>query len=118
VKTLYAACLSRLGLSQIEAARLHNVSINTVKSWSAGRNGVPQGIWDELRGYESQIIDGAEELRERWQDAGSPPVEINDAESEGVSLMALADFVLASECEVHVGETAATRLARQARRPN
>lgn len=119
MKTLYAACLARLGLSLAEAARLHGSRLDTVKSWSAGRNPVPDGIWDDLRTYEADIINRAEEWRERWEAAGQPPLEINDAEAgAGPALMALADFVLGSTGPVHVGETAATRMARQARRPN
>lgn len=118
MKTLYAACLSRLGLTQTGAAELHNVRLDTVKSWCAGRNTVPQGAWDELRGYEAQIIDASESLFERWNSAGSPPIEINTEESRGAMLMAAADFVLGSTGPVHAGVTEATMLARQARRPN
>jgi hypothetical protein len=53
-----------------------------------------------------------------WVEAGSPPIEIDDSEADGVALMAAADFVLSSDATVHVGPTAATSLARQARRPN
>lgn len=118
MKTLYAACLSRLGLSQSEAATLHNVSFDTVKSWASGRNRLPPGIWDELRAAEARIADGAEEFRERWDNAGSPPIEINDSEGGGVAMMAIADFVLGSTGPVSVGVSRATELARQARRPN
>ena len=119
MKTLYAACLSRLGLSQSEAATLHgNVRIDTVKSWASGRNRVPQGAWDDLRAYEIKIIDAAEELRERWDDAQNPPLEINDSEAGGITMIALADFVLNSEGSITVGVKKATELARQARRPN
>lgn len=118
MKTLYAACLSRLGLSQSEAAALHGVRIDTVKSWSSGRNNVPQGAWDELRAYEAQIVDGSEELRERWENAGSPEIEIDESEADGPALMAAADFVLASDGPVRVARSAATQLARQSRRPN
>lgn len=57
MKTLYAACLSRLGLSQSGAAALHSVRLDTVKSWSAGRNPVPPGAWADLRAYEAAIVD-------------------------------------------------------------
>lgn len=116
MKTLYAACLSRLGLSQTEAAALHGVRLDTVKSWSAGRNRVPDGAWDELRAVEAQIIDLSEGLRERWEAAGSPAIEIDDSEAGGAGLMALADFVLGTDAPVHVGQTAATLAARQVRR--
>lgn len=96
MKTLYAACLSRLGLSQPEAATLHNVRLDTVKSWSSGRNPVPQGAWGDLRAREAQIVDGAEAMRKRWEAAGSLPIEINDAGADGIALLAAADFILAT----------------------
>ena len=118
MKTLYAACLSRLGLSQAEAAALHCVRLDTVKSWSSGRNRVPQGAWDDLRAHEGRIVNAGDAMIEAWSAAGSPPIEINDTEADGIALMAAADFVLSSDGPVHVGETDATRIARQARRPN
>jgi len=60
--TLYSAALHLVGLSHSEAADLHGVRLDTVKSWSSGRNGVPQGVWDDLRDlYETQqaAIDAA-----------------------------------------------------------
>ena len=118
MKTLYAACLSRLGLSLAEAAALHGVRLDTVKSWSAGRNTVPQGAWDELRSLEVAIVDGGEQFREKWQIAGQPAIEINDNEGSGTAMMAAADFVLNSSGPITVGVTRSTQLARQARRPN
>ncbi len=47
--TLFSAALRLLGLSQAEAAEYLDVRPDTVKSWSAGRNRVPEGIWEELR---------------------------------------------------------------------
>jgi len=118
MKTLYAACISRLGLSQAQAAVLHNVRIDTVKSWASGRNRVPAGAWDDLRAHEAAIVDRSEAMREAWTAAGSPPLEINDAEAGGAALMAMADFVLGDDAPVTIGQTAATQMARQARRPN
>lgn len=93
MKTLYAACLSRLGLSQSGAAELHGVRLDTVKSWSSGRNRVPEGAWDELRQYEALIVDRSEAVREVWEDTGEAS-EIDAAWRDEPSLMALADFVL------------------------
>lgn len=118
MKTLYSACLARLGLSQSEAAALHGVRIDTVKSWSSGRNPVPQGVWDDLRSVEAQIAERADMMLEAWDKAGSPPIELDTSEATGPILMAAADFVLSSDGPVHIGQTAATQLARQARRPN
>lgn len=118
MKSLYAACLSRLGLSQSGAASLHGVRLDTVKNWSSGRRPVPQDVWDDLRKVEAQIVDRSEEIREVWEAKGSPAVEIGADEADDLSLMAAADFVLASTGPVRVGETEATQMARQARRPN
>lgn len=120
MKTLYAACISRLGLSQSGAASLHSVGLQSVKNWCSARSQPPPGVWDELRVYEARIVDASEELREAWEAAGSPPIELDDCEANGSALAAAADFVLGSPpgTLVHTGSTAATRLARQARRPN
>lgn len=93
MKSLYAACLSRLGLSQAEAAALHNVRLDTVKSWSSGRNKVPDGAWEDLRDYEAQIVDRAEHIRELWEEQGEP-LQISPTAHDEQGLMALADFVL------------------------
>lgn len=120
MKTLYAACLSRLGLSLAEAAALHDVGLPTVKHWSSGRRSPPQGVWDELRRYEARIVDGSEALREAWESAGEPPIEIDDSEADGIAVMAAADLILNSPegVPVSVGCTPATEAARQGRRLN
>lgn len=104
MKTLYAACLSRLGLSQSEAASWHGVRLDTVKSWSAGRNPVPDGAWADLRGYEAKIVDRSEAIREAWEDAG----EIRDIDAtvaDRLGLMALADFVLTADATPPISVT-------------
>lgn len=118
MNTLYAACLSRLGLSQAEAAALHGVGLQTVKHWSSGRRPAPEGVWDDLRAYEARIVDRAGAMLEAWEEQGSPPIEIDASGADPVSMMAAADFVLASDGPVRVGQSAATLAARQARRPN
>jgi hypothetical protein len=119
MKTLYAACLARLGLSSAEAADLHKVRIDTVKSWSAGRNSVPAGAWDDLRGLESEIVATSEALREAWNRLQAP-VEINVGEAGRRTFIAAADFVLGLPIgtPIHFGKTVATDIVRQARRPN
>jgi hypothetical protein len=96
VKTLYSACLSRLGLSQAEAAALHDVRLDTVKSWSAGRNPVPEGAWADLRAYEAQIVDRSEAIREAWEDAGEVR-DIDASVADNRGMMALADFFLTTD---------------------
>lgn len=51
-----------------------------------------------------------------WDAAGGPPIEIDTDDADEVSMMAAADFVLNATAPVHTGATAATRMARQARR--
>lgn len=118
MKTIYAACIARLGLSLGQAADLHRVRIDTVKSWSSGRNPVPQGAWDDLRGYEATISDRADALLLAWENTGSPPIEIDAGQTDEIAMMSCADFILHSHGPLHIGETTATRMARQARRPN
>lgn len=118
MKTVYAACLSRLGLSRSEAANLHEVRIDTVKSWCAGRRAVPTTAWDDLRDHERRIVDASESMRAQWQAAGEPPVDIDDSEANGPTIMAVADFVLGIDAPVEIGRSRATEMARQARRPN
>jgi hypothetical protein len=96
MKTLYAACLSRLGLSQIEAAAYHGVPLPTIKSWAQGRRTVPPGIWAELRAYEAAIVDRSEAIREAWEDSGEQrDIEARVADHAG--LMGLVDFVLTTD---------------------
>lgn len=46
--TLFSAALSRLGLSQAEAAAALGVRIDTLKSWACGRRVPPETIWPEI----------------------------------------------------------------------
>ena len=53
--TLYRLLLSRVGLSQADAAILHQVRLDTIKSWCAGRaraGGRDRGTEDALRAPE------------------------------------------------------------------
>ncbi len=59
--TAYALMLARCGLSHREAADLHRVRLDTVKSWACGRNPVPAGAQAELRRLYAQIGRAAEE---------------------------------------------------------
>lgn len=118
MKSIYAACLSRLGLSQAGAAALHDVDLSTVKHWSSGRRRVPDGVWHDLRAMEADIVDRGEAMREVWEAHGCPAIEIDASDADPVTLMAAADLVLTTDSPVHVGQTDATTLARQARRPN
>lgn len=47
--TTYNTLLTATGLSLREAAAFHDVRLDTVKSWSVGRNSTPEGVLSELR---------------------------------------------------------------------
>lgn len=46
--TTFKAALAICGLSQVEAADYLGSRIDTVKSWSQGRNAPPMGVWKDL----------------------------------------------------------------------
>ena len=110
MKTLYAACLSRLGLSQAEAATLHGNSIDTIKKRCAGRIGVPAGVWNDLRAYEARIVDRSEAAREALAQAtaaaGSSPEALDARWSTDAELMGLADLILTTDVVVGIVERA------------
>lgn len=51
--------IDRCGLSHREAAAFLGVRLDTVNSWSSGRNPTPAGVIDELRGLYARIEDAA-----------------------------------------------------------
>jgi len=60
--TPFAVLVERCGLSQREAAEFLKVRIDTVKSWSAGRNVAKPEVLAELRGLYANIQAASEEL--------------------------------------------------------
>jgi len=60
--TPFAALTERCGLSQREAAEFLKVRIDTIKSWSAGRNAAKPEVLAELRGLYANIQAAAEKL--------------------------------------------------------
>lgn len=59
--TTYNTLLSASGLSLREAADYHNVRLDTVKSWSSGRNGVPDGAIDEIYNLVARQLQAAQQ---------------------------------------------------------
>lgn len=106
MNTLYAACLSRLGLTQPEAAALHDVALVTVKSWAQGKRAVPAGVWAELRAYEGEIVDRAEAMRDVWEETGRNADVVADPHHDPRNLMALADFTLSLDDDATIVEIA------------
>jgi hypothetical protein len=56
----YSVLISYAGLSHREASDFHKVRLDTVKSWSSGRNRAPEGAIDEL----IDLINRQEQLAE------------------------------------------------------
>jgi hypothetical protein len=87
--TPYRLLLSRVGLSQADAAALHKVRLDTVKSWCAGRNPAPAGVLAELRGLYARQKQAADEALKAI--AGFPEVDkvelgyaVDDAEAQAL----------------------------------
>jgi len=57
-RTLREAC----GLSQRDAAVFHDVSLRTIGHWETGRNNVPAGAAEEMRGLNDAIERGVENM--------------------------------------------------------
>lgn len=73
MSTPYASALHLVGLSQEQAATFHAVSVHTVKSWSAGRRPVPDGVWDELRALWARQTEAAAQGLQRRISARAEP---------------------------------------------
>lgn len=91
--TVYAALLGASGLSQREAAEFHGVRLDTVKSWSAGRNRPPSGAIQELSHLVRQQMRAASEadalIRQKVSEHGTEAkiqlgVSSDDAEARSL----------------------------------
>lgn len=82
--TLFSAALRLCGLSHREAAVFFGVRPDTVKSWSAGRNSVPNGVLDGLRDLALRIDRAASRSAAMYADRAERPdtVEIGIATSD------------------------------------
>lgn len=65
MKTAFALIAERCGLSHREAADFLGVRVDTVKSWSTGRNPAPAGAIASLRGLYAQIEKAAGEAEKQ-----------------------------------------------------
>jgi hypothetical protein len=124
MKTLYAAAISRLGMSQPEAAAFHAVPLQTIKNWASARARVPTGAWDELRALSREIDFLADQFDLAWEQAcdatgGMPGTFDFDSQSvpNTATSIAAADFALSLPKTIAVNDavTAATAAARAAR---
>lgn len=105
--TLFAASLKVCGLSHSEAADYLSVRLDTVKSWSAGRNSVPDGVWDQMRELYSMQIEAAEHAIGLIDESGADFVSPNtdgprkkDWPSDGAHMAALAHVALSVDLPI------------------
>lgn len=87
--TPYRLLLSRVGLSQADAATMHQVRLDTVKSWCAGRNRAPAGVMAELRRLYARQKQAAQEALEAisgFADANTIELgyAVDDAEAQSM----------------------------------
>jgi len=87
--TPYRLLLSRVGLSQADAAALHGVRLDTVKSWCAGRNPAPAGVIAELRAlyaFQRRAADEALALAAKAPDGAAIELAyaVDDAEAKAL----------------------------------
>ena len=87
--TPYRLLLSRVGLSQADATTMHQVRLDTVKSWYAGRNRAPAGVMAELRGLyarQKQAAQGALEAISGFADVNTIELgyAVDDAEAQSM----------------------------------
>jgi len=54
--TVFKQAIAICGLNQTEAANFFDVRLDTVKSWCAGRNQVPDGVWEQLSELYKQML--------------------------------------------------------------
>lgn len=70
--TLFASILAGLGLSQPEAAAYLDVRPDTIKSWGAGRNPVPPGVYERLHALGERQEDAAQAIMDAWEESDRP----------------------------------------------
>lgn len=80
--TTFKHALMICGLTQSEAADFLGVRIDTVKSWSAGRNAPPEGVWKLLASLFNQIQDAADGAADAMALDGIDPRAWNNIEAD------------------------------------
>lgn len=70
------------GLSQREAAEFLDVSLDTVKSWCAGRANPPLGVWTMLASLFEQVQEAADGAADVMSLEGIDPRAYNNIEAD------------------------------------
>lgn len=95
-KTLYAATLAHVGMSQSDAQEFHGITRpQTIGDWAMGRRPVPDGAWAELISYSKQIDARVAEVGAAWEAAGRP-MDFGTSELNAVDMQALVRYITAS----------------------
>lgn len=116
-KTVFATALGILGLSQLQAAELLNVSHVTVKKWAQGASPVPVGVWDHLRALSTEIDQKAATAVDLYREnAADYPnkemaVDINTVGKGPKELAIIAKTVLSLPEGTHIIENGRTSRA-------
>jgi predicted RecB family nuclease len=119
--TCYSTALDLLGLSQAQAAKLHNVRVDTVKHWCSGRARVPAGAWNDLREAYAAVERKAKAMAKSLKAAAAvepapDEVLIDLADADWMTATASCLFALRQTLPIRDGETErkiAERIARK-----
>lgn len=80
--SMFKAALGLCGLSIREAADYLDVSMDTVKHWSAGRRPVPAGVWEMLADLFERIQDAADFAADHMAEDGIPPAAFHNLDAD------------------------------------
>lgn len=81
----YKSCRQLCGLTQVDAADFHQVSVDTVKAWDKGRSVPKASVWLELASLWRQIEDAC--------DGAAGAIETGEADIRKVVANLEADIV-------------------------
>lgn len=94
-KTLYAATLAHVGMSQSDAQAFHKITRpQTIGDWAMGRRPVPAGAWAELVSYSKQIDDRVAAVGAAWEAAGRP-MDFGGEDPAPIDVQALVRYIMA-----------------------
>lgn len=80
--TTFKSALGVCGLSQTEAADFLQVSVDTVKSWCAGRANPPLGVWQTIASLFEQVQNAADGAADVMDLEGVDPRAFNSIEAD------------------------------------
>lgn len=79
----FKQALAICGLTQSEAADFLNVRLDTVKSWSSGRNPVPDGVWQQLGEIYDRMDESADNAVELIREKQPDEIEFSYSGEHG-----------------------------------